>query len=316
MGAVVGTAGRGRAAYLLPALAAADLFLFGMRFNPAQDPAMLYFETESLRILRQQSREARIVALPDPGEDFMNAMIPNCNLGVGLPEVQGGDAMYPRRYREFVEFVETRHQGKLVSVGNGLRFSSIDTPGLDFLNAGYVLSGTELKSERLEHLGSPDAHLYRNRFTRPRAFLVHQARVEPPERTLEAMADERFELDRVALLEEEPGAALAPAAGPESARVVESRNGRVRIEVEATGDALLILADQFYPGWRATLDGEPAPLLAANYILRAVPVPAGRHTVTMTYRPVTFLLGLYLSLAAVSLLLAIATASAIHTRAR
>ena len=114
--------------------------------------------------------------------------------------------------------------------------------------------------------------------------------------------------------EEEPGAALAPAAGPNQ-QVVESRNGRVRIGGSDRRRAP-ILADQFYPGWRATLDGEPAPLLAANYILRAVPVPAGRHTVTMTYRPVTFLLGLYLSLAAVSLLLAIATASAIHTRAR
>lgn len=314
--AVVGTAGRGRAAYLLPALAAADLFLFGMRFNPAQDPAMLYFETESLRLLRQEIRDARMIALPAPGDDFMNAMIPNCNLVVGLPEVQGGDAMYPRRYREFVEFVETRHQGKPVSTGNGLRFSSIDTPGLDFLNAGYVLSGTELKSERLEHLGSPDAHLYRNRFARPRAFLVHQARVEPTERVLDAMAEEGFGLDRVALLEEEPGIALTPAAGPESARIVESRNGRVRIEVEATGGALLILADQFYPGWRATVDGEPAPLLAANYVLRAVPVPAGRHTVTMTYRPATFLFGLYLSLAAASLLLAVATATALQTRAR
>ncbi|HOJ20013.1 MAG TPA: YfhO family protein, partial [Armatimonadota bacterium] len=90
----------------------------------------------------------------------------------------------------------------------------------------------------------------------------------------------------------------------------------VRIEVEATGGALLILADQFYPGWRATVDGEPAPLLAANYVLRAVPVPAGRHTVTMTYRPATFLFGLYLSLAAASLLLAVATATALQTRAR
>lgn len=310
------SAGRPSVAWLLPAFAAGDLFLCNMRFNPAQDPAMLYFETESLRLLRAQARHSRVLALRAPGRDFLNAMIPNCNLPVGLAEVQGGDAMYPRRYREFVEFVETRRQGKPVKLGNAIGFSSPDTPGVDFLNAGYVLSACELKSPKLKLVDASDLYVYRNRAARPRAFLVHRARVEPPARVLEALAAEGFAMDRVAALEQRPALPPEPQRGAESARIVEARNGMVRVQVHASANALLVLADQYFPGWRASVDGKPAPVYAANYILRAVAVPAGHHTVEFRYVPATFRLGLYLSLAALSFLAATATAAAVRHRPR
>lgn len=313
-GAIVGGAARPRALWALPAIAAVDLFLFGMRFNPAQDPGMLYFETESLRLLRAQAGQERVLALRAEGSNFLNAMIPNCNLPVGLAEVQGGDAMYPRRYRQFAEFVESRQQGKPVKLGNALVFSSVDTPGVDFLNAAYVLSATPLTSPKLELVASPDLHVYRNRAARPRAFLVHRARVEPTARVLETLAAERFAMDQVAVLEAPPALPLAPAAGPESVRITEARNGRVRVAVEASANALLILADQYFPGWRATVDGREVPVQAANYILRAVAVPAGRHVVEFTYRPASFRLGLYLTLATLSLLTAAATTAAVRRR--
>ena len=308
-------AGRPKIAWTLPLLAAADLFLFGMRFNPAGDPRMLFFPTESVSYLKSQPGHFRVLALPSPNpSDFMNSMIPNCNLPAGLSEVQGGDALYPRRFREFAEFVESRKQGRPVRIGNGLTFSSPDTPGLDFLNAAYVLSPGELKSPRLELVSSPDLHLYRNRAAKPRALLVHRSRVEPVDRVLDAMAEEDFALDRVAVLEQAPANAPAPASGTERAEIVAEDPGQVRVEVQASSNALLVLADQHFPGWRATVDGTPCPILAANYIMRAVPVPAGKHVVEFSYQPTTFRLGLYFTLAALALLAARATGAAAARR--
>jgi hypothetical protein len=76
---------------------------------------------------------------------------------------------------------------------------------------------------------------------------------------------------------------LATSAG----RVLEVVRGAesLRITAEAEGDGLLVVNDAFWPGWVATLDGRPAPVLAADYLVRAVRFPAGRHVLEMRYRP-------------------------------
>ena len=54
--------------------------------------------------------------------------------------------------------------------------------------------------------------------------------------------------------------------------------------------------DAHYPGWQATLDGEPVELLRANLNFRGVAVPAGSHQIEMRYRPESFRWGLVLAL--------------------
>jgi uncharacterized membrane protein YfhO len=80
------------------------------------------------------------------------------------------------------------------------------------------------------------------------------------------------------------------------------------MEVQAGRAGYVVLADAFDPGWRATVDGEPAPLLRANVAFRAVAVPAGRHVVEMVYRPRAVILGLALTLLTLALV-AVATAT-------
>jgi uncharacterized membrane protein YfhO len=57
---------------------------------------------------------------------------------------------------------------------------------------------------------------------------------------------------------------------------------------------VLVVPQQFYPGWKATVDGASTPIRAANVTMRAVAVPPGRHTVTFTYDPAPWRYGLIL----------------------
>jgi uncharacterized membrane protein YfhO len=56
-----------------------------------------------------------------------------------------------------------------------------------------------------------------------------------------------------------------------------------------------VLTDAFFPGWQATVDGQPAAIVRADFALRGVSVPAGRHQVVFEYTPASFRLGAAIS---------------------
>ncbi len=76
---------------------------------------------------------------------------------------------------------------------------------------------------------------------------------------------------------------------------------RVEVSVDASAPAVLVLNDAWYPGWRATVDGHPAPILPANALVRAVPVPAGVHDVVFRFRTRGLVLGASLTGASLGL---------------
>jgi hypothetical protein len=80
----------------------------------------------------------------------------------------------------------------------------------------------------------------------------------------------------------------------------------VEIQASLSSAGYLVLLDSFYPGWVATIDGQPGPVYRANYIGRAVFVPAGDHLVRFEYRPGSFRVGLGLALLAALLIAAVA----------
>jgi hypothetical protein len=96
-----------------------------------------------------------------------------------------------------------------------------------------------------------------------------------------------------------PGSVLSASRGPD----------RLRIEAVAGRDGLLVVNDTLLPGWTATLDGRPVPIVRADFLVRAVAWPAGRHVLEMRYHAPGLGAGLVLSAAGVLLLLAVAFAS-------
>lgn len=75
-----------------------------------------------------------------------------------------------------------------------------------------------------------------------------------------------------------------------------------------------MLSEAYYPAWRAYVDGRPVRLYRADYLLRAVPVPAGEHAVELRYESVTLQAGIAVSLAAGAMLVAVAIAVGVRRR--
>jgi hypothetical protein len=155
----------------------------------------------------------------------------------------------------------------------------------------------------------PRYAVYENTRALPRAFVVpHAAPLPDRPRVLQALTTTDFR-DTV-LLEGAPPAADPCAAGSTRDAVIEQYlPNRVAVRVAGDAPGYLVLTDAWYPGWGCTVDGTPAALYRADFLFRAVPVPAGEHEVVFTFVPRSYhvgrlITGLALVLAGVALLLA------------
>jgi uncharacterized membrane protein YfhO len=88
-----------------------------------------------------------------------------------------------------------------------------------------------------------------------------------------------------------------PVQGRGGSAVVKSLTpNRIEVRAQMTRPGLLVLSEVNYPGWEASVDGNPVPLLTGDAIFRTVPVPAGEHAVELRFRLASFRWGLVASL--------------------
>jgi hypothetical protein len=225
----------------------------------------------------------------DPGEDWQNLrtiMLPNMNMLDGLASVNNFDPLVPGRYRSWMEFLD-RLYGNL---RDGL---------LRSMNVGLVerIDLHQPLGVRFEPLPGgqparwvPCAHL---------AGVGAQA--------LDWITNWQVDF-RTEVVVEGAGAPgpLCPAgqAQESAAQIALERNGpnQVALHVDAPAQGWLVLADTWYPGWKAWLDGAPAKIWRANYLFRAVLLPPGNHEVVFKYQPLSVWLGGGFSLVALGVL--------------
>jgi hypothetical protein len=151
-----------------------------------------------------------------------------------------------------------------------------------------------------------------------RVRFVRAARsVTTDQETAKRLLDLSFDPDREILLYEAPESVhptvdeitdapqdAAGSATPGGRAAVTREHAReIVIEAEAPANGFLLLADTFYPGWTAQVDGTPTPIYRANHSVRGIQLPKGRHEVRFTYDAPGFVRGLQITLVALSLLL-------------
>ncbi len=162
--------------------------------------------------------------------------------------------------------------------------------------AGWIAPRLESAGpDPLELLRGGPNPIYRNREAFPRAWLVHASESVPEGDLVGAgrrLLARQHELSRLAIVEHPGDLALAPASGPESVRWELATSSRLKLTVETSAAALLVLSDSYYPGWTARVDGAARPLLATNLAMRGVELSAGRHRVELVYRPGSYRVGL------------------------
>lgn len=121
----------------------------------------------------------------------------------------------------------------------------------------------------------------------------------------------------MAIVERPPWAKTPIAIGDGSgeALILTERANELLLLFRSRWPSLLLVSQMWYPGWRAWVDGKEAPVMPAEFVATAVPLPTGRHLVRFVFHPSTFSVGLYISLLSLASLFG-ALAAKLMSRAR
>jgi len=273
------------AAILLLVVTLGDLWVIGKRFQQTTPPTEALFMPDDLaRFLRSTPQPVRVWNFPGApyrGQD--DAFLTHFGIDLAGGEhaaplqrwneyVGAGEGLIPRTWNNFIEFPAF----------------------LDAASVRYVVSQSELEAPWLEEVFRGNSGIvYENLNALPRTYLVPVAQRVGEEEALSAMSSPDWDPRRVAFVSPEADLPLPESGMIEgSAEVVGYGSDQVVVRVHTNRSAVLILADNMYPGWKAFIDGVEYPVFRANHTLRGMIVPAGEHEVSFVFRSTELRIGL------------------------
>lgn len=184
-----------------------------------------------------------------------------------------------RRYEEFYDSCIVAQTQEFVGRAQKGNMTFENLPAINMLNIKYVYIG----AGRQDVL--PNASAYGNAWFVREIRRVGSANEElantcsADTRTVAVIDTSRFRVGNVA------------ADTSATIKLVEASPKKLRYESQSSADGLAVFSEIYYPGWEATIDGEPTDVIRADYILRALEIPAGNHTVEFTFRPKPYIVG-------------------------
>jgi hypothetical protein len=144
------------------------------------------------------------------------------------------------------------------------------------------------------------AQIYEFRDPLPRVSVFHAISHAADEAgALRLMTDPALDIRHTAVVESDDprlgGIRQPPSGTADAGRIDVYTANRVQTTVTTSVPSLVMLNDTNFPGWRAAIDGVPAPIIATDDIFRGVIVGAGTHTIVYRYAPSSFSFGAMLS---------------------
>jgi hypothetical protein len=192
---------------------------------------------------------------------------------------------------------------------------NLDSPALDPMNVKYLIA-SQKAAERLRTLPrfrSVESlplglELFENLSAMPRFFLVNKVQRVTSDLEVRELVGRQLVSFRDTAVTSQPVTGLSAAGGGDAGvvQVIDYQADSLRLSVRTPQAAFLVLAESFYPGWRAWVDGAPVEIVRTDIAFRGLVVPAGAHEVAMRFQPAILPLSLAISLAAALLLCALA----------
>jgi hypothetical protein len=225
-------------------------------------------------------------------------LLPNAGVLYGFDYFQEIDALTRQPYNDFLNFANLLPPEKRIKLLRALNiryvvaFEPLDIPGMRL---------SRRFPEQFSWLYEIDRPVPRVYITSHAVYEAHTAKI------LRILSSSDFDPLKQVLLNEKISSEMNRRSGGE-AKIVRYSNNNVVIDASLDGSGILVLTDTFYPGWKVLVDGKESRILQANHFFRGVQLSPGNHTVEFKYVPLSFKVGLAISLFTIIILTLISLA--------
>lgn len=310
------------AAVLIMAVSASQTFYFSQKYFSFSERKYVFPKNDILDFVVMNQKYDRTWEI---GQNFFPN---NFASYYGIYWPGGYDSLNNRSYGEFSYVM----QGNAIAdysfradagIGQGNTKELFDLRGgaerkrlMDLIGVRYLLGESE-EARLLDKHGFNEVislsgiSVFENRDILPRAFLASNYEGPPPladvvnmtdeeiakerrKRIFERLLDPDFDWRNVLILEKP--SPISPQFGQGSSEIVSYNPNEVIVKTKSDQPKLLFLTDNYYPGWKAKVDEQETEILRADYTFRAVPLIAGEHEIRFYYDPMSFKLGILISI--------------------
>lgn len=294
--------------YFIPGLIILLVFLVGFynaqKFLPMTTKDRVFPETDLIKAIKDRAYFSRIFGFEDAN------ITTNFATYFKFYDPQYYHPLNIRRYAELTAFSNSGKIGKQIERSDSKIENEILLPPEENARRNRLLSLTntefliinknqdKIKPEQKNIVYQNEFHyLTKNPDALPRAYLAAKPQViREDEKILKTLFDPNFDHKNSVILEEHVPGNYKQSSISGSVKITAYRPDLITLKTQSASDSILVLSDNYYPGWIAFVDNKPVPIMRANYSFRALPVPAGNHEVSMIYDPLSFKSGLYISI--------------------
>lgn len=254
-------------------------YLYDEQFIPKSEQTATFRKTQTDElILQDPSLDYRVL-------NFAGNTFEENNTSYWHKSVGGYHAAKLRRYQEMIDHhiakeMQAAYQEVATAGGQMDSVNAAKFPVLNMLNTKYFIfpAGQQGQTVPIE-----------NPYTFGNAWFIDKIQyVNNANEEIDAIG--QVDLQQTAIVDSKFKEALKGVnegykESLSTIRLTSYEPNQLVYETSSPQDGIVVFSEIYYPGWTATIDGKPADIARADYILRAMNVPAGKHTIEMRFDP-------------------------------
>lgn len=272
-------------------------YLYDEEFIPKNNQTDVFAKTQTDEIILQDT------ALNYRVLNFASDTFQENNTAYWHKSVGGYHAAKLRRYQEMIDrhIAPEMQEAYRAVVAVGGAMDSVDASKfrvLNMLNTKYFILPT---GQQRQTVPIENPYAFGNAWFVDNVRYVNNAN-EEIDALNEILPTETAIVD-VKFKEQLKGVAEGYKDSLSTIRLTNYEPNRLTYETSSAKDGVAVFSEIYYPGWQATIDGQPVDIARADYVLRAMNIPAGKHTIEMWFDPTSLHLTERIAYAALAFLL-------------